>query len=365
MLPQAPDWLIRRFAPRVVIDVAPEAFTFSRNGASRCLATYLYVMQREGLREIVAIGQDAPGSLGVVRIDLFAAGQSTVSDLNEHLEAYLTYGLQSLHTWSLIRPFVTVRGANRLAAFLSGYEQGLLRDALGRAAEILIVEDASRRISGDIPFGVIGVPAAISAVADGRDLKLLATLDAARVTGHLVARGDIKTPDALRGKRLGVNRIGTGAWIHSILALDHLGLDPKRDGISFVEFGSVPQLVQALEAGAIDAVVVDPGQSTQLRSKGFTLLLDMYPANISGVQSALVVAGAYSRQHPDVVEKVVAGLVEGIAFSLAPQNEETVRKTLMARMKIPAPAATESGYRNFLSRANRKPYASIAAMQNM
>src|SRR5437773_8244405 len=114
MLPQAPDWLIRRFAPRVVIDVAPEAFTFSRNGASRCLATYLYVRQREGLREIVAIGQDAPGSLGVVRIDLFAAGQSTVSDLNEHLEAYLTYGLQSLHTWSLIRPFVTVRGANRL-----------------------------------------------------------------------------------------------------------------------------------------------------------------------------------------------------------------------------------------------------------
>ena len=244
------------------------------------------------------------------------------------------------------------------------HEQGLFARH-GIVTEILIVEDASRRIAGDIPFGVIGVPAAISAVADGRDLKLLATLDAARVTGHLLAGRDIKTPDALRGKRVGVNRIGTGAWIHSILALDHLGLDPKRDGISFVEIGSVPQLVQALEAGAIDAVVVDPGQSTQLRSKGFTLLLDMYPANISGVQSALVVAGAYSRQHPDVVEKVIAGLVEGVAFSLAPQNEETVRKTLMARMKISAPAPAESGYRNFLSRANRKPYASIAAMQNM
>jgi hypothetical protein len=139
MLPQAPDWLIRRFAPRVVIDVAPEAFTFSRNGASRCLATYLYVRQREGFRKIVAIGQDAPGSLGVVRIDLFAAGQSTVSDLNEHLEAYLTYGLQSLHTWSLIRPCVTVRGANRFAAFLSGYDQGLLRDALGRAGASFVV----------------------------------------------------------------------------------------------------------------------------------------------------------------------------------------------------------------------------------
>jgi NitT/TauT family transport system substrate-binding protein len=231
--------------------------------------------------------------------------------------------------------------------------------------EILILKDASRRIAGDIPFGVIGIPAAISAASEGRKLKVLVTLDAARVTGHLMARNDIKTPDALRGKRLGVNRIGTGAWIHSILALDHLGLDPKRDGISFVEIGSVPQLVQALEAGGIDAVVVDPGQSAQLRGKGFSLLLDMYPANISGVQSALVVAGAYLRDHPDVVEKVVAGLVEGIGFSLAPQNETTVRKTLMARMKISTPAAAESGYRNFLSRANRKPYASITAMQNM
>jgi ABC-type nitrate/sulfonate/bicarbonate transport system substrate-binding protein len=244
------------------------------------------------------------------------------------------------------------------------HEQGLFARK-GVDAEILILEDASRRIAGDIPFGVIGIPAAISAASEGRNLKVLVTLDAARVTGHLMARHDIKTPEALRGKRLGVNRIGTGAWIHSILALDHLGLDPKRDGISFVEIGSVPQLVQALEAGGIDAVVVDPGQSAQLKGKGFSLLLDMYPANISGVQSALVVAGAYLRDHPDVVEKVVAGLVEGIGFSLAPQNEATVRKTLMARMKISTPAAAESGYRNFLSRANRKPYASIAAMQNM
>ena len=195
------------------------------------------------------------------------------------------------------------------------HEQGLFAKH-GIDAQILIVEveGASRRIGGDIPFGVIGIPAAISVAAEGRDLKVLVTLDAARVTSHLVARGDIKTPDALRGKRFGVNRIGTGAWIHSILALGHLGLDPKRDGISFIEIGSVPQLVQALEAGAIDAVVIDPGQSAQLRGKGFSLLLDMYPANILGVQNALVVDGAYSRQHPDVVEKVVAGLVEGIGF---------------------------------------------------
>lgn len=243
-------------------------------------------------------------------------------------------------------------------------EQGLF-ERHGIVAEIRTVDDAISAITTDTPFGVIGIPAAISAMAQGRDVKVIATLDSARVTGHLVAGRDIKTPDALRGKRIGVNRIGTGAWIHSVLALDHLGLEPKRDGIRFVEIMSVPQRVLGLEAGVIDAVVVDPGQSAQLRAKGFTLLLDMYPANVSGVQNALVVSGAYRRQQPDVVEKVVAGLIEGMAFSLAQQNADTVRQTLMARMKISALAAAENGYRDFVSRANRKPYVSIAAMQNM
>lgn len=243
------------------------------------------------------------------------------------------------------------------------HEQGLFARQ-GIDAQIL-PDVASRGIGDDVPFGVLGIPAVIERASEGRDLKVLVTLGTARMTEHLVVGHDIKTTEALRGKRFGVITIGTGYWISSILALEHIGLDPKRDGISFIEMKTVPKLLQALEDGGIDAVMVDPGQSAQLRDKGFSMLLDMYPANISGYQGALVVAGGYARQHPDVVEKVVTGLVEGIAFSLAPQNEETVRKSLEARLKISAPAAVEAAYRTFLSRANRKPYASITAMRNM
>ena len=52
-LPVTPDWVVRRFAPRVVIDVAPDAFTFSRDDAHRSLATYLYVRQRDGSENII------------------------------------------------------------------------------------------------------------------------------------------------------------------------------------------------------------------------------------------------------------------------------------------------------------------------
>ena len=252
-----------------------------------------------------------------------------------------------------------VIGPNQVPLWIA-HEQGLFAKH-GTDAQLL-----HETTTGDFQFRVFGTPAMIAAVAAGRDLKVLVSLNSGRITSHLMARPDVKTPDDLRGKRFGVTRIGTGFWIFSILALEHLGLDPKRDRINFVEVGgAVPRLVQALEAGEIDVAMLDPAQGTQLRAKGFSLLLDMYPANISAVQQALVVNGTYFREHPDVVEKVVAGLVEGIAFSLSPANKDIVLKTLMAHLNISVPAAVESGYRAFLARANRKPYGSVAAMQNV
>ena len=165
----------------------------------------------------------------------------------------------------------------------------------GIDAQLLVDEtgSVSRRITGNIPFGVLGIPAVIAAVAEGRNLKVLVSLQSDRADNHVVSRPDVKTPADLRGKRFGVTRIGTGFWIYAILALEHFRLDPKRDQISIVEVGGdLPRLVQALEAGEIDAAVLDPAQSAQLIAKGFSLLLDMYPANISAVQNALVVDGA-------------------------------------------------------------------------
>jgi ABC-type nitrate/sulfonate/bicarbonate transport system substrate-binding protein len=235
----------------------------------------------------------------------------------------------------------------------------------GLDTELTITEGAWRRIGSEIPFGVVGVPAAMLGLAEGKDLKVLLPVDLPRVNAQLVASRDVKTPDALRGKRIGTATFGAGAWINSNLALRHLGMEPGRDGITFVDVGGVAQQVDALEAGRVDAITVEPGQAAQLRAKGFSLILDLQAANISGVQSALVVDGRFLREHADVVEKVVAGLIEGFAFGLAPQNEELVRKTIVDRMKLSTPTAADSAYRSFVARANRQLYPSLEAMRNM
>jgi ABC-type nitrate/sulfonate/bicarbonate transport system substrate-binding protein len=109
----------------------------------------------------------------------------------------------------------------------------------------------------------------------------------------VVARPEIRRPEELRGKRFGVRALGAALWIQTILALEYMALDLKRDNISTLAIGDSPQIVRALEAGTIDAAVLSAAQSRQLRAKGFSVLLDLYPANIYVPLNALAVTATY------------------------------------------------------------------------
>jgi NitT/TauT family transport system substrate-binding protein len=220
-------------------------------------------------------------------------------------------------------------------------------------------------VTSETPIGLFGVPVALRQAAQGTDVKLVATVATARVSGHLVAQPAIKTPQDLRGKRFGVSGIGAGLWINTVLALEHLGLDPSRDNIAMVEIGDLAKIAQALEANTIDAAVLAPAQSAQLRAKGFSVLLDLQPANLSGPQPGLVVTGTYLRERPETVEKVLLALVEAVAFTLAPANKATVLQTSMKVFGITDLAAAESGYQSLLRSLIRKPFPTIEPLRAM
>ncbi len=220
------------------------------------------------------------------------------------------------------------------------------------------------RLTGNVPLGCIGGPAALLQAVEGTDLKILGSFDTARLSGHIVARPGITKPEDLRGKRFGVRVIGAAQWIHTILALEHLGLDPKRDNISTLAVGDEPQIVRALEAGAIDAAVLSQAQSHHLKTKGFSMLFDLLPANVYGAPSALVVTATYLNQHPDVVEHVLTALVEATAFSLAPTNKSAILSTIMKLFDLSDPAAAERTYQS-LAGLSRTPYAALERFKSV
>ena len=245
------------------------------------------------------------------------------------------------------------------------HEQGIFKKH-GIEARILLPERGVGHFLSGEQFSYHGIPATTLQVLQGKDEKILAAFGDGRLGGLLVAKPEIKRPEQLRGKQFGVFGIGTGFWIQAMLALQHLGLEPKRDAITFKALGNQLNMVRALEAGEVDAIVTDPAQAGQLRTKGYVVLLDMYLSNMYGPQNALTATGAYVQEHPDVVNQVLTAVIEGMAFSLAPSNKGIVLSTLMKHMQITDPAAAESGYRYFLQPGIRKPpYPSLERMRDM
>ncbi|MEQ1714688.1 MAG: ABC transporter substrate-binding protein, partial [Hyphomicrobium sp.] len=196
-------------------------------------------------------------------------------------------------------------------------QQGLFERYAVNVRSVAIKGATVPRLTADMPLGMIGEPAALLQAADGANLRLVASFSDIKLSGHLVARPGIKTPSDLRGKRLGARVIGAGLWISTVLALEQLALDPRRDEIAILPVGNPVQIFRALEHGEIDGALVSAAQSRELQAKGFNALLKDYPPDISSFGGGLVVSSDFLSSNRDVVAKVVHALLEALALSLA------------------------------------------------
>ena len=216
---------------------------------------------------------------------------------------------------------------------------------------------------GDIDSAFTSGVSVLGAAAQGTDVKMLTSISS-RVSWKLMATPQTKKAADLRGKRFGVQSIVGSTWMYSMLALEQLGLEPKRDNISFFPIGDPVTMAHALETGRIDAVVLDPVLSRGLMSKGFSLLLDLFQAKVFFPGLGLGVSRAYLEQNDSTVERVVTALTESLAFIQVPANKPIVLKSMMKNLRMTDSVAAENGYQDQLLTLNRKPYPTLEGLRN-
>jgi len=255
----------------------------------------------------------------------------------------------------------------RTIPLLIAQEQGLFAKR-GVEARIVLIKGAptlvASLISGDIEVGYTGGTAVLGAASQGLYLRILSSISS-KLTHSLIASPNLKTAEQLRGKRFGIQSIGGSTWMHTILALEHVGLDVKRDHINLLVIGDSVLISQSLEAGRIDAAVLDGALVRRLQSKGFTVVADTTPANIPMLNQAIVVTQEFLQKRADAAEKILMALVESLAFTLAPANREVVTKTMMRRFRISDAAIADEGYHDLLTSIERKPMPSLDALRNI
>ena len=245
-------------------------------------------------------------------------------------------------------------------------EQGIFKKH-GIEAQTILIRGGptmlASLVAGDVQVAfTTGIPF-LGAVAQGTQLKMLSSISD-RETWKLMAAPQIKKAQDLHGKRIGVQTIVGATWMNSMLALEQLGLEPKRDNISFLPTGDPVTMARSLEAGRIDAAVLDPVLSRQLSGKGFSLLVDLYKTNVYFPGLGLGVTRGYIEQHTATVEKIVTALTESLAFVINPANKSVVLKSMMKNLRMNDAAAAEDGYQDQLLTLNRKPYPSIEGLRN-
>ncbi|HEY2986198.1 MAG TPA: ABC transporter substrate-binding protein, partial [Candidatus Binatia bacterium] len=203
----------------------------------------------------------------------------------------------------------------RIIPLVIAQEQGLFAKH-GIESRLVLIRGAptlvASLISGDIDLGYTGGAAVLGAAAQGVNLKILASISS-RLTHTIIANPNIKKPEDLRGKKFGIQSIGGSTWMHTMLGLEYVGLDPKRDNLSLLVIGDSVLIGQALEVGRIDAAVLDGILIRRLKSKGFSVIAELQPANIPMLNQGVVVTQAYLQKRSEIAEKILSALVESLA----------------------------------------------------
>lgn len=234
----------------------------------------------------------------------------------------------------------------KIAALWIGVEQDLFRKQVVNV-EVINIRSGPQTIaalsSGDIQIAYTIPGSVLSAAAGGMDLAFFAGI-VNRPDGDFVAAPGLRGAEQLKGKRVGVQSIGGGVWSMTMLALEHLGLEPTRDKILLMVLGDQSVLTQALASGGIDATYLSYTYSASLKEKGYNVLVDMGQAPIVYQGLALATQRSYLRQNPQTVDAIMRGVVESVAFIQRPSQKEAVIKSLVKNLRLKSAQDAESGY---------------------
>src|SRR6266508_3813895 len=130
----------------------------------------------------------------------------------------------------------------------------------------------------------------------------------------------------LRGKILGVSRFGGSLDISLRYGLQQVGLDPKRDNITLVQAGGMPEIMAGLTAGKLDGAMLLSVYAQRGKDLGFRELLDLGTLDVSFPQGVTLTTREFLRDKRDLAKRFMAAYLDGLELFL--KNPRVGKKAL-------------------------------------
>jgi NitT/TauT family transport system substrate-binding protein len=185
----------------------------------------------------------------------------------------------------------------------------------------------SALIAGDVKFLAGAGDATIKASLRGADAVIMASVQN-KGAQRVVARPELKKPEDLKGKKVGVTRFGSASHLVLQMMLRRWGISPGE--IQVLQVGSSPSMLASLDAGGIDAAVLTIPSVFVAEDRGYRVLADLADMDIYYLNTMFNSTRSYLRTHRDQARRVLTAFVEGIAYYKKHKKEslEVLRKKL-------------------------------------
>jgi ABC-type nitrate/sulfonate/bicarbonate transport system substrate-binding protein len=210
-------------------------------------------------------------------------------------------------------------------------EKGIFKKH-GIEGEVIVIGGGSSRgmsalIAGDIQFVCVSGDAVVNADLRGADAIMVASVMNKGIQ-RIMARPELKSPTDLRGKRVGVTRLGAASHLALGLMLKMWGISPSD--VHIMQVGSSPAMIASLDKGGIDAAVLSIPSVFVAEERGYRVLGDLADMDIYYLYQILASTRSYLRANRDRASRFIKAFVEGIAFFKKSKTEslEVLRKKL-------------------------------------
>src|SRR5215475_3840582 len=196
-------------------------------------------------------------------------------------------------------------------------------------------------LAGDeVQFTYCAADGTIPGLAAGIDAKIVAS-PLVKLPYVLITRKEIKRPEDLSGKSLGIARAGDLSDRLSRAVVRKMGLPEKAVTIHPIG-GSQGERYQAMAAGIVQGVIITPPLDVRAKNEGYNIMYRLIDLNLPFIYSSLHTSYKMLREQPNVVQRVVAALAEIVYF--VEKNPDKAKASIGKAMRTKDPEALQSAY---------------------
>jgi NitT/TauT family transport system substrate-binding protein len=204
----------------------------------------------------------------------------------------------------------------------------------------------STTISGETQITQGAGTGSILGRLSGADTVIFATiLDT--TPQSLVVQPDIRGPQDLKGKRLGITRFGSLSDFGVRKYLQTVRLDPEKD-VRIIQMGGLPEILSGMQAGAIQGGALSSPSLSKAKLLGYRELKDLGALGIKYPGTCYMTTESYIRSQRPVLIQFLKAIIESAHY--VKTNKETSITVLRRYTKMNEPPVLEDTYQVFVER---------------